>query len=105
MKIRREILAWREQRKFLDELHFKTINDSNLAHYMSFADEMAARNTVFSFKAVSVERAGIKSVDDALQQLFFHMLVRGIEHEVETGRGPLPRVLQLWPRWTPKSGH
>jgi hypothetical protein len=96
MKIRREILVWREQRKFLDELHFKTINDSNLAHYMSFADEMAARNTVFSFKAVSVERAGIKSVDDALQQLFFHMLVRGIEHEVETGRGPLPRVLQLW---------
>jgi hypothetical protein len=57
---------------------------------------MAARNTVFSFKAISVERAGIKNVDEALQQLFFHMLVRGVEHEVSTGRGPLPRALQLW---------
>jgi hypothetical protein len=96
LKFRKDILVWRDQRKFIDEFHFKTISDSNLAHYMSFADEMAARNTVFSFKAISVERAGVKNVDDALQQLFFHMLVRGVEHEVATGRGPLPRALQLW---------
>jgi hypothetical protein len=96
LQFRKDILTWRDERGFKDELHFKAISDGNLAHYMSFADEMAARNTVFSFKAISVERAGVKSVDDALQQLFFHMLVRGVEHEVETGRGPLPRALQLW---------
>jgi len=96
LKFRKDIAEWREQRGFKDELHFRDINSSNLAHYMSFADLMAERNTVFSFKAISVERSGLKSLDGALQELFFHLLVRGIEHEVQTGRGPLPRSLQLW---------
>jgi hypothetical protein len=96
LQFRKDILAWRGQRGFKDELHFKTITDSNLIHYRSFEDEMAARNTVFSFKAISVERAGVKNVDEGLRELFFHILVRGIEHEVSTGRGPLPRALQLW---------
>lgn len=96
LQFRKDVVAWRDDRGFKDELHFKAVSDSNLTHYISFADELATRNAVFSFKAVSVERAGIKSVDDALQQLFFHMLVRGVEHEASTGRGPLPRALQLW---------
>lgn len=96
LQFRKDVLAWRQTRSFKDELHFKKIDESNLKHYMSFADEMVKRNTVFSFKAISVERAGVKNVDEALQQLFFHLLVRGIEHEVETGRGPLPRALQVW---------
>jgi hypothetical protein len=96
LKFRKDVLSWRTSRGFKDELHFQNINNSNLTHYQSFADEMAARNTVFSFKAISVERAGLKSVEDALQELFFHLLVRGVEHEAATGRGPLPRALQLW---------
>ena len=57
---------------------------------------LATRNHVFSFKAITVDRAGVKSVDAALQQLFFHLLIRGVEHEHQTGRAPLPRTLQLW---------
>lgn len=96
LQFRKDMEKWRESRGFHDELHFKTISESNLHHYRVFADELVTRNAVFSFKALTVERAGVKSVDDALREMFFHLLVRGVEHEHATGRAPLPRSLMLW---------
>jgi hypothetical protein len=43
-----------------------------------------------------VPRTGISDVTEALTDLYYHTLVRGIEHEHETGRAPLPRKLQVW---------
>jgi hypothetical protein len=46
--------------------------------------------------AISVERKGIAKVNDALIDLYYFLLLNGVEHEHETGRGSLPRMLQLW---------
>jgi hypothetical protein len=96
LQFRKDVAAWRADRKFNSELHFKDITNRNVAHYFAFADLLKEKSAVFSFKAVSVERAGVKNVDDALQELYFHLLVRGVEHEHDTGRAPLPRALQVW---------
>lgn len=42
------------------------------------------------------ERKGIAKVSDALIDLYYLLLVNGVEHENKTGRGSLPRMLQLW---------
>lgn len=92
----KEITNWRAARGFKSELHFKNINNSNLIHYMSFAKFLAERSAVLSFKAIRVERAGIKNIDEALNELYYHLLVRGVEHEDASGRATLPRGIQLW---------
>ena len=48
-----------------------------------------------SFRAISTERAGL-NVDRALEQLFTHLLLRGIEEEHRSGRAPLPRSVSFW---------
>jgi len=43
-----------------------------------------------------VERKGTGNVTDALNRLVYHLLVKGIETEHQSGRAPLPRLLQVW---------
>lgn len=81
---------------FKREFHFKEISPNNLSVYMQLADWLAMKSAVLSFKSVGVERVGIKSVPDAIKTLFYHLLVRGVEHEHATGRAPLPRGIELW---------
>jgi hypothetical protein len=78
------------------EFHFKEINPGNLDVYMKLADWLASKTAVVSFKSVSVERAGLKSVADTLKILLYHLLTGGVEHEHSTGRAPLPRGIELW---------
>ena len=92
----RTVSAWRTLHKFEGEFHFSEISSSKLPYYLAFADLLIENSTVLSFKAVSVERAGIKSVETALEQLYYLLLIRGVEHEHSTGRAPLPRGIQLW---------
>lgn len=92
----REVRDWRSSRNFQSEFHFKEINDRVLPHYVAFAEFLVARAAVISFKALSVERAGVKNVDEALRELYYHLLVRGVEHEHSTGRAPLPRTIQVF---------
>lgn len=88
--------AFKAQRGFDREFHFQEITEQSLPHYMAFVDFMLDRTPVISFKAISVARAGVRRVDEALDELQYHLLVRGIEHEHETGRVALPRTLQLY---------
>jgi hypothetical protein len=92
----RRVDEWRQTHSFSEEFHFKTITQAKLPHYKAFADFLVENAAVLSFKAMSVERAGIGDVDEALQQLYYHLLVRGVQHEHESGRAPLPRGVQLW---------
>jgi hypothetical protein len=77
-------------------LHFKAISKAKLPHYQELANLVAARSNTVSFKAISVPRAGVGNVQDALVELYYLLLVNGVQHEDDTERGPLPRRLQLW---------
>lgn len=94
--VTQEIEACKRKRSFESELHFKKINKSNLALYKEVADILANKSGTVSFKAISVPRKGIAKVSDALTELYYLLLVNGVQHEHETGRGSLPRMLQLW---------
>ena len=91
-----EIERAKKRRSFEGELHFKKIGKTNVDIYMEVAGILAARSSTVSIKAISVERKGIGRVSDALTDLYYLLLVNGVAHEHETGRGPLPRMLQLW---------
>jgi hypothetical protein len=94
-KIYRLIADWRKAHSIDGELHFKAINEAKLPHYLELAELLVSNSAMLSFKAVSVPRAGISNVQDALMRLTCHLLTRGIEHEHSTGRAVLPRGISV----------
>ncbi len=89
------IQAWRKANSFDEEFHFKDVDDRNLRHYVSFADFVISEAAVLTFRAITSDNRGNKSVDDTLEKLLYHLLLRGVEHENTTGRAALPRTLIL----------
>ncbi|MFZ3377970.1 MAG: DUF3800 domain-containing protein [Chthoniobacterales bacterium] len=92
LKFLRDIYQWKRDRDFSDELHFKNISNSNIDHYLSFAEFLGDRTAVISFKSVTMERRGVDA-EDALAEMRYLLLVEGLQHEDSTGRAPLPRAL------------
>lgn len=90
------IEEWKKITNFKDELHFQSISNNNIEYYREVLEIVKGKSSAISFKAISLERRGIKSVADALTHLYYYLLVRGVEHEHSTGRAPLPRSIQLW---------
>jgi hypothetical protein len=86
----------REQEQFDREFHFKEIRRDTLGIYKDVIDVFLKHAHAVSFKLVTVPRAGVPDITEALTDLYYHTLVRGIEHEQETDRAPLPRKLQVW---------
>lgn len=80
---------------FSSELHFKEIDHRNLELYIGVAELLLAIGSTMSFTSVSVERRGVGRIDDALEELWFHLLIAGIEHHHASGRANLPRSLNF----------
>lgn len=80
---------------FTGELHFQAINNYKLPFYKRVADMLATESSALSFKAISVPTRGLSNVQDTLTELYYLLLVQGIQHEHDSGRGSLPRQLQL----------
>lgn len=95
LKLYRLVDDWKTAHSIKDELHFKSITDAKLPKYCELADLIVANSAMLSFKAVSVPRRGIANIHDALLRLTSHLIVRGIEHEIATGRATLPRRLSV----------
>ena len=95
IKMMRDIEAVKLEHNFTGELHFAEINGGNLPFYLAAAQAIAESGAAVSFKAVRVERRGIGRQDQAFEDLFYHLLVRGLDHEHRTGRAPFPRRIAL----------
>lgn len=94
-KLFREVRDWRERIGYKKEFHFKDLDDNNFQRYVEFSNLIIDSACTISFKAIRVERRGHARVDEAINDLYYHLIVRGIEHEINTGRGLLPRSLML----------
>jgi hypothetical protein len=90
------IAQWRERSGFKAELHFKEVTDQNEQMYREAFEIVLNNAASISFKALRLERKGIRNIDSALDQLFYHMLIQGIRHENDTLRSVLPKTLQFW---------
>jgi hypothetical protein len=91
IKFRQAIDRVKSQHDYHGEFHFRDVDDRNLAMYVNAVREIVGGAAVASFKAATVPRAGIARQDKAFEDLFAHLLIRGIEHEHATGRAELPR--------------
>lgn len=92
-------LACQELKKrtaFYGEFHFADMAKEDIHVYKELVDIFLSQGGAISFKFLSVEKEGIKNVQAALDELYYMLLLRGIDHETATGRAPLPRILNVW---------
>lgn len=90
------IKEWRERSGFKDELHFTKINDRNLGHYLDVLNLVDTFGATVSFRAITIERRGHADIPRVLEDLLRHLVVRGVKHEHNSGRAPLPRSISIY---------
>jgi hypothetical protein len=93
VRLLNEIQRWRKERKVEKEFHFKDINESTLDLYKSFIDFILDNAAVLTFRAIAADNRGNKNIDDTIEKLIYHLLLRSVEHEHGQGRATLPRTL------------
>lgn len=96
MHLKNALDDWRRDTKFRPELHFSEVSKGNLHRYMEVLGILIARGNSISFKVLSVPRRGNADSAAVFDDLLFNVISRGIKHENDTGRAPLPRALQVW---------
>jgi hypothetical protein len=96
LRIAQDLIAWRDEQNFHEELHFSKLGRGSLPFYLEALNILYRKAPALGFKAVSLPRRGIRDVDGALTDMLYHLVVRGISHESDSGRAPLPRTIQIW---------
>lgn len=96
IEVTRSIEALAKEMGGPEELHFKEIDWGTLDYYRTVADVLVEKAASVSFTALSVDRRGHKRVDDAIADLYRHLLVRGVAHQHASNRAPLPRSLSVF---------
>lgn len=91
-----ELREWRRRENFEKELHFKEVTESDIGLYRQAFEIVVGRSSSVSFKASKLVRTGVRNVDEALTDMFYHLAIDGVLHEHDTGRAPLPRTLTFW---------
>lgn len=86
----------KKRRKFSGEFHFAEMSRNDVETYKELIDIFLTQGGTISFKFISVPRRGLGDIQAALGDLYYHLLVKGIDHEHSSGRACLPRILQGW---------
>lgn len=87
---------WRDKVGFRDEFHFTKVNERNVDRYLNVINILDTFATTISFRAITIERRGHTDLSRVLDDLLLHLLVRGVKHEHESGRAPLPRSISVF---------
>lgn len=87
---------WKAEHGFKGEFHFNKLTTGYMDKYVEFTDFIKRHSEIMSFKALSIERHGITNVQNAYSDMYYHLLIAGIDHEQATGRAPLPRKLVFY---------
>ena len=96
ISLQQELGHWRSVNVFNSELHFSALKPHKAHLYREALDVVLAAAPSMSFKALKLRRAGLANVSEALDDLFYHYIVRGVEHEHKTKRCVLPRQIRFW---------
>lgn len=91
-----KIKTWKEKNNINYEFHFSELTKHKLETYKEFFLTFLKNNPTVGFKAIILNRKGIRNINSAITDLTFHVIHKGINHENNTGRAPLPRLLQVW---------
>lgn len=92
----REIEDWCKVRGVNFEFHFSQLNKNRVEVYKEFFTLFLRKFPTIGFKAIAILNQGFKDTRPVITDLTYHVLIKGILHEDETKRAPLPRMLQVW---------
>jgi hypothetical protein len=94
--IHKKITNFKKEVNFTKEFHFSKMSRDDLPIYQTMIEMFLRESPAHSFKVISIPTKGIQNKQESLRHLFYHLIVKGIENENETGRAVLPRVLHVW---------
>ena len=89
-----KLKEWKEQRNIDYEFHFNEVKAHRLDQYKAFFLEFVTLHPSAGFKVIVINRSGLNH--SAVTDLTFHLINDGVLHENESGRAPLPRLLQVF---------
>lgn len=87
---------WKEKNEINYEFHFAEVRKHKVQSFKDFFIKFLSLNATIGFKIIVVKNTGFKDTNRPITDLTFHILNKGIEHENESKRAPLPRILQVW---------
>jgi hypothetical protein len=91
-----ELDKWKANLKIDFEFHFSDLNKNRVSYFKDFFTKFLSLHPAVSFKLIVVNNKGFSNKNAAITDLTYHLLTKGIHHENDTGRAPLPRILQVW---------
>ena len=94
--VHKAVFDIRERHKFTKEFHFKEMKREDLPIYKDVVDVFWQHSSTLGFKLITIPRSEVKKTREAFTDMYYHLLIKGIEFEQETNRAPLPRSLQVW---------
>jgi hypothetical protein len=96
-EVSRAIREWQQKSPWArKELHFSEFKKDQLSALNDYLDLVMAKRELLSFKAITFKRASTRrSVDEIVHRLHEFMVVRGVAHEIESGRISLPHGIIL----------
>ncbi len=95
--IGRAIERWKSASIWSDrEVHFSRFGKADFVTLEEYLGVVTGQREFLSFKAIAVKRNLVKrSIEDTVLKLHEHMMLKGVDHEVSTGRIDLPRDFEL----------
>lgn len=91
--VTKAIKDWQVHSKFAKrEVHFSAFGKGDLDAVVDYLNVVAANREFLSFKLIAMNRRNSRrAIEDVVQRLHEFMLVRGLSHEIESGRVGVPR--------------
>lgn len=91
------IKKWKEESVWKSqEIHFAKFGRKDIDPLHKYLQVILANREFLSFKAIAIEKSKTnRKITEIVEKLHEHMLLRGAEHEVNTGRIDLPREIEM----------
>lgn len=91
-----DLHKWKKDNNIDYEFHFAQINKTRHYQFKEFFNKFLSLHPAIGFKIIVINNKGLQNKNAAITDLTYHLLIKGVIHEHETRRAPLPRVLQVW---------
>lgn len=91
------ITSWQEKSRWAKrEVHFAKLGKQDIDTLNEYLGVIVKNREFLSFKSIAVERARTKrSIEQVVEKLHEHMLLRGAEHEIESKRIGIPQKIEV----------
>lgn len=95
--VSQSITSWQEKSRWAKrEVHFAKLGKQDMDTLKEYIGIIVQNREFLSFKSIAVERARTKrTIEQVVEKLHEHMLLRGAEHEINSNRIGLPQKIEV----------